>query len=133
MFTNFDHFKKATELLFSESKANKMTLSSFRERLSQLAGFSNLQAVKAFFDKRDEAVTSEIQVVSVIEYFNGTISQKVDFIDDVKGNKKAEELFGKIIYEHYPEYTADDISDCLDNGYCDDDSSDYQVFIIHSH
>lgn len=133
MFTNFNHLKKATEMLYSESKSEKMTLSRFRERFSQLAGFSNFQAVKAFFDKRDEAQTSEIQVVSVIEYFEGAIRQKVDFIDDAKGNEKAEALFSKLVLEHNPDYDEDDVNDCLDNGYCDDDSSDYQVFITHSY
>jgi hypothetical protein len=133
MFTNFNHLKKATEMLYSESKSEKMTLSKFRERFSQLAGFSNFQAVKAFFDKRDEAKTSEIQVVSVIEYFDGAIKQKIDFIDDDKGNKKAEAIFRKLILEQDPECDEDDIEACIENGYYDEDHSDYEVYIVHSY
>lgn len=129
MFTDYNHFKKATQLLFSETCSNGLKLSQYRDRVAQLVGFSNQQAIKTYFESRSNGP----QIVSIITYMNETIHSKYDFYDDLAGNRKAEELFKEMLQAYMPEYTAEDLDDCLDNGYFEDDNSDYQLFITHSH
>lgn len=128
MFTDYAHFKKATQILFKETCSNGLKLSQYRDRVAQLVGFSNSQAIKAHF----ESLPTGPQIVSVITYMNDTIHSKYDFYDDPAGNKKAEEYFKQVLQEYMPSYTEEDLDDCIDNGYFEDDNSNYQLFITHS-
>ena len=129
MFTDYNHFKKATQILFSETCSNGLKLSQYRDRVAQLVGFSNQQSIKTYFESRSNGP----QIVSVITYMNETIHSKYDFYDDPAGNRKAEEKFKEILQNYMPSYTVEDLDDCLDNGYFEDDNSDYQLFITHSY
>lgn len=128
MFNDFASFKKATQLLFNETCSSGLKLSQYRDRVAQMAGFANTQALKDHFDNADQ----KTQVVSVILYMNEAVHSKYDFKDNEVGNKQAEELFKKIIQEYMPSYDDVDLDYCLDNGYFEDDNSDYQIFITHS-
>lgn len=129
MFSDFAHFKKATQLLFKETCSNGLSLNQYRDRVAQLLGFANQQAIKSYFESRSNGP----QIVSVITYMNDTIHSKYDFYDDPAGNKKAEEYFKQVLQEYMPSYTVEDLDDCLDNGYFEDDNSNYQLFITHSY
>lgn len=128
MFTDFAHFRKATQLLFKETCINGLTLNQYRDRVAQLVGFANQQAIKSHF----ESLSNGPQIVSVITYMNETIHSKYDYYDTPEGNKKAEEYFKQILQEYMPSYTVKDLDDCLDDGYFEDDNSNYQLFITHS-
>lgn len=129
MFSNFANFKKATQLLFKETCNNGMKLSQYRDRVAQLVGFSNTQAIKSHFENLSDGP----KIVSVITYMNGTVHSKYDFYDTPSGNHKAEGLFKSSLQEYKPFYTSEDLEDCVDNGYFEDDDSDYQLFITHSY
>lgn len=128
MFFNFAHFKKATKVMHEDTCNNGMKLSQYRDRFAQIMGFSNVQALKAYYDSRK----TELQVVSVITYMNESIHSKYDFIDDEEGNKKAEELFKSFVKDYNSSYEDEDLESCVENGYFEDKNSDYQVFIVHS-
>lgn len=129
MFTSFDHFKKATHSLFKETCRSGIKLSQYRDIVSQSLGFQNIQAVKSHF----ENLSSEPKIVSVILYINDCVHSKYDFYDTVEGNKKAEDFFRKNILEYNPSFDDEDVDDFLDDGYYEDDNSDYQIFIVHSY
>lgn len=128
MFYDFAHFKKATQLLFKETCSNGMTLCQYRDRMAQMIGFSNQQSLKENFEKSDQ----KIHAVSVVVFINDTLHSKYDFKDTDAGNKQAEELFKNMLQEYMPSYDDENIDECLDNGYFEDDSSNYQLFITHS-
>lgn len=75
-----------------------------------------------------------IKTVNVIEIPNINemgISSFYSFPDNKQGNKNAEECFRKIIQETFPsrEYTEEDISSFIEDGFIDDE---YYLNIVHS-
>lgn len=130
MFTDFAHFKKVTQALFNSTCGGSgLKLAQYRDQVAQSLGYANIQAIKAHFD----SLTDGPQIVSVILYVNETVHSKHDFYDTPEGNRKAEDYFRKVLLEYMPSYDDQDVDDCLDNGYFEDENSDYQMFITHSY
>lgn len=129
MFTNFAHFKKATQVMFKETCSNGMKLSQYRDFFAQTLGYSNTQSIKKIFESQADGP----QIVSVIIYCNDTVHSKHDFYDNAAGNEKANELFRQMLKEYHSHYNEEDIEDCIDNGYFDDEQSHFQIFITHSY
>lgn len=129
MFKSYEHFKKATADLHASSAKKTVNLSQFRNEFAKSLGYENSQAVKSFFD----AKASQLEFVSVIEYFNESVQNITTFLKSDSGVQKAEELFVQLINEQEdPALSVDDIEidACLDNGVYE--KGDYQVFITHS-
>lgn len=129
MFANFAHLKKATQVMFKETCNNDMKLSQYRDRFAQILGYSNTQSIKNFFESKVDGP----QIVSVIVYCNDNIQSKHDFHDDVPGNHKAEDFFRQMLKEYHSHYSDEDIEDCIENGYFEDEQSYFQIFIVHSY
>lgn len=126
MFTNFEHFKKATQEVFRQFKAQpNLKLSEFRQSLAIQAGFNNLESYKASLDTTwNKQNNVRIQVVSVIVQDGENIIEKEDFIDNAEGNQQAEVIFcEKICHFHeqkgirMPDDKAGYLEASLDDGY----------------
>lgn len=129
MFTTYEQFKKSTQTLFkSTCGGSGLKLSQYRDRVAESLGYPNTQAIKAYFD----SLANGPQIVSVILYINDSVYSKHDFYDTPEGNQKAEQHFKDVLHEYMPSYDDDDINDCLDDGFFEDDNSNYQMFITHS-
>lgn len=129
MFTTFEQFKKATQTLFKATCGGSgLKLSQYRDRVAESLGYHNTQAIKAHFDSLSDVP----QIVSVILYMNDSILSKHDFYDTPEGNQKAEQYFKDVLREYMPSYADEELDECLDDGFFEDDNSDYQMFITHS-
>ena len=72
-----------------------------------------------------------MNTVNVIEYFEESIASVNSFKDDEKGNKKAEQLFTKIVKKLERTNDKEYIADCIDDGIYENDDG-YQCFLVHA-
>lgn len=138
MFTNFEHFKKATQEVFRQFKAQpNLKLSEFRQSLTIQAGFNNLESYKASLDTTQNKNNARIQVVSVIVQDGENIIEKEDFIDNAEGNQQAEVIFCEKIRHYHvkkgiriPDDEAAYFEASLDDGYTEIGTAFNHQFMI---
>lgn len=82
----------------------------------------------------------KLHTVNVIETIDGTPQSLRAFTDNKKGNKRAENLFVRLVKEHNafgqgsgagPTFSKEEFSAMLDDGVYDDECG-YQLFLTHS-
>lgn len=99
MFKSYDHFKKATKIVFDTFKSNRnLKLSEFRNLFVEQTQHNNIQTYAASFDNKSHSKCESIQsaqvkTVSVIIIENNKILTKVDFIDNEVGRASAHAFF----------------------------------------
>lgn len=99
MFKSYDHFKKATKIVFDTFKSNRnLKLSEFRNLFVEQTQHNNIQTYAASFDNKSHSEyefiqSAQVKIVSAIIIENNKILTKVDFIDNEIGLASARAFF----------------------------------------
>lgn len=72
-----------------------------------------------------------VNVIEIPDTENMCVAQLLCFPDNEEGNKKAEEIFVRLVQENDLNVTDDDIDVVLDNGYYNDGYG-YWIGIVHN-
>lgn len=119
MFKSFQHFKKSTQEThkFLRETGSTISLSAFREKLATEAGFSDVNALKVFFDEPN-------RVYTVLCNFQGIYDSQYVFDEE----QKAEAFFKERLIGEGLVEDSEEFDEALDVCYCEIGKFDFSFY-----